>query len=481
MATVAPVCIIYFTLYGLTSTASNFTISDHAKTFDTTWPASAGQLTLHAVAPPTPTPVTTTAIPLCSLFYKLENTATSSNTTRTIYVPPAGGTAEPVSLTWSSIGGSVALDIVLPSTPTSSSSWSIATSNTSISSTLVLGSDSASTTSSGIPTAGSNCPYPGDPGLATGPAVGLAFGCLFAGALLALALGLFCFRRYARGQPGSRSQGGGGAIPLAPSSTNSLTRVFEKLPAPITHTEFKQEALQWNISIKNYLENHADLVSDLRGAGGQILPATEQLNILAGHNAPWHRLLRDKTSRYSGLRMFIARIIANGVNPETAAETSLLPKNVLRSYQDIVASGKQNHNVPLMHNIWRAMTMNLISTTYQTSNIASLAAGPLFPSIQETAKTIHDALNPLLLRHSEPEVASEVNSLADVVAKGTLLGLHMFEQSNPTSFFWHPSGEQRDRSSENTLIVFPGIRQRRVQPGSREPKHESVIVQPVRA
>ncbi|WYZ36264.1 hypothetical protein EsH8_XII_000014 [Colletotrichum jinshuiense] len=250
---------------------------------------------------------------------------------------------------------------------------------------------------------------------------------------------------------------------------------------PITHTQFEQEALQWNISIKNYLENHADLVNDLRGSGSQTFLAAEQLNVLAGYNAPWHRLLRDKTSRYNGLRMLIARIIANGVNPETAAETSLLPKNVLRTYQDIVAGGKQNHNVPLMQNIWRAMTMNLISTTYKTSTDASLATSPLFSSIQETAKTIHDALGPLLLRRSEPEAVSEANSLVDVIAKGTLLGLRMFEQSNPTSFFWQPSGELRDRSSEKMLIVFPGIKQRRMQPGSKELKHESVIVQPVRA
>ncbi|KAK1640652.1 hypothetical protein BDP81DRAFT_391313 [Colletotrichum phormii] len=270
-------------------------------------------------------------------------------------------------------------------------------------------------------------------------------------------------------------------MPLVPSSLNSLTRVLEKLPAPITHTQFEQEALQWNLSIRNYLENHADLLIDLSRARSQTFLAAEQLSVLAGHDAPWHRLLRDETSRYNALRMLIARIIANKVNPETAAETSLLPKDVLTTYQDIVAGGKQNPNVPLMQNIWRAMTMNLVSTTYQTSTAASLATGTLSRSIQETTKTIRDALDPLLLRHSEPEAASEAHSLVDVVAKGTLLGLRMFEQSNPTRFFWQPSGELRDRSSEKTLIVFPGIKQRRIQPGSKDPGHESVIVQPVRA
>ncbi|GKT52235.1 uncharacterized protein ColSpa_12416 [Colletotrichum spaethianum] len=270
-------------------------------------------------------------------------------------------------------------------------------------------------------------------------------------------------------------------MPLAPSSSNSLTRLVEKLPAPITHTQFEQEALQWNISIKNYLENHADLIIDLSRARGKPFLAAEQLSVLAGHDAPWHRLLRDKTNRYNAMRMLIARIIANRVDPETAAETSLLPKDILRTYHEIVTGGKQNPNVPLMQNIWRAMTMNLVSTTCQTSTAASLATSTLFPSIQETAKTIHDALDPLLLRRSEPEAASEAHPLVDVVAKGTLLGLHMFEQSNPTRFFWQPSGELRDRSSEKTLVVFPGIIQRRIQPGSKEPKHETVIVQPVRA
>ncbi|KAK1990647.1 hypothetical protein LX36DRAFT_675760 [Colletotrichum falcatum] len=253
------------------------------------------------------------------------------------------------------------------------------------------------------------------------------------------------------------------------------------LPAPITHTQFEQEASQWNFNIRNYLDNHADLTVDLSSVRGQRLLAIEQLNTLAGHDAPWHRLLRDKTSRYNAMRMLIARIIANRVDPETSVETSLLPRSVLRAYQDIVAGGKQNLSVLGMQNVWRAVTMNLVLATHQTSTAASLAASSRFPSIQETATIIRSALAPLLLRQSKPGADSEAYSLVDVVAKGALLGMRMFEQNNPTRFFWQSGDESRDRSSKDSLIVFPGIKQRSMEPGSKEPRRESVIAYPVRA
>lgn len=188
------------------------------------------------------------------------------------------------------------------------------------------------------------------PGLATGSAVGLAFGCLFAGALLALALAFFCLRRREtfpkqtsfQRRLSSRGQGGNEVVPLAKPPSNSFTHVLERLPAPITHTQFEKEASQWNTSIQNYVANHVDRNIDLSTARGQTLLASDQLSTLAGHDAPWHRLLRDKTTRYNALRMLIARIIANRVDPETAAEASLLPQTVLGAYQDIVAGGRQN-------------------------------------------------------------------------------------------------------------------------------------------
>ncbi|KAF6829096.1 hypothetical protein CPLU01_08109 [Colletotrichum plurivorum] len=331
-----------------------------------------------------------------------------------------------------------------------------------------------------------NCTPNVSPGLATGSAVGLAFGCLFAGALIALALGFFCLRRrqsFAKQTSfqrrlSSRGHGGNEVVPLAKPPSNSFAHVLEKLPAAITHTQFETEASQWDTNIKNYVANHADLAIDLSTARGQTLLLSEQLSTLAGHDAPWQRLLRDKSTRYNAMRMLIARIITTRVDPETAAETSLLPQNVLRAYQGIAAEEKQTSD---MRNIWRAMTMNLMSTTYQTSTAASLAKSPAYPSIGETAKIIHHALAPLLLRHSESGSDSETQSLVDVVAKGTLLGLHMFEQSNPTKFFWKTDEVMRDRSSKELLIVFPGIKQRRMQSGSREPRHESVIVHPIRA
>ncbi|KAF6804665.1 hypothetical protein CSOJ01_10016 [Colletotrichum sojae] len=341
---------------------------------------------------------------------------------------------------------------------------------------------SASTTSS-------NCTPHGSSGLGTGSAVGLAFGCLFAGALIALALGFFCLRRrqtFAK-QPSfqrrlsSRGHGGNEVVQLAKPPSNSFAHVLEKLPAAITHTQFETEASQWDTNIKNYLANHADLAIDPSTARDQTLLASEQLGTLAGHDAPWQRLLRDKPTRYNAMRMLIARIITNRVDPETAAETSLLPQNVLKAYQDIAAGETQTSDVGLMRNIWRAMTMNLISTTYHTSTAASLATSTAYPSIGETAKIIHHALAPFLLRHSESGSDSETQSLVDVVAKGTLLGLRMFEQSNPTKFFWKTDEGMRDRPSKESMIVFPGIKQRRMQSGSREPRHESIIVHPIRA
>lgn len=120
-----------------------------------------------------------------------------------------------------------------------------------------------------------------------------------------------------------------------------------------------------------------------------------------------------------------------------------------------------------MQNVWRTLSVDLLSSTYSTSITPLRSSDPRSGALEDTVAVIMKALEPLRLKQRGSETR-EHEMLIELVAKAALLGLRLFMQTAPTELFWSDSSSRGHNSQVSQhMEVFPGVRQWTGTKGSR--------------
>lgn len=172
-------------------------------------------------------------------------------------------------------------------------------------------------------------------------AAGIGVGSAFAGALVAVST---CFiwlmiRQKFPHRRTSRNLFSHGARPTITTLPAALERLEDTFPQALTHAELAKEASHLETAIRNYLDNYIDWDSS------PTLPPLydDRLSDLAGGiKIDWKSKLYSKGSRSVTLRMFVARFLASRIDVTGAPGSTLLPPEVMRTYQTIMAGKKKN-------------------------------------------------------------------------------------------------------------------------------------------
>lgn len=172
-------------------------------------------------------------------------------------------------------------------------------------------------------------------------AAGIGVGSAFAGALVAV-FTCFIWLMVRQKFPQRRQTRNLFSHAVRPANTTlpiALERLEDTFPQALTHTELAKEASQLETAVRNYLDNYIDWDSS------PTLPPIydDRLNDLSGGmKTDWKSKLYAKGSRSVTLRMFVARVLASRIDVTGAPGSTLLPPEVLRTYQTIVAGKKKN-------------------------------------------------------------------------------------------------------------------------------------------
>lgn len=196
-------------------------------------------------------------------------------------------------------------------------------------------SSSAAPSSSATETSSCHCTY------SKSTTAGIGVGSAFAGALVALVIGFAWFFTARRRHPQhrkSRNIFSQAARPTAITLPAAIDRLDDALPQALTHAELAKEASQLETAIRNYLDNYIDW------DGSPKSPPLDdgRLSELAGGlKIDWRQKLHSKSSRSVTLRMFVARFLAARVDVTGAPGSTLLPPEVMRTYQIVLAGQKK--------------------------------------------------------------------------------------------------------------------------------------------
>lgn len=245
--------------------------------------------------------------------------------------------------------------------------------------------------------------------------------------------------------------------PTAITLPGALDRLDDALPQALTHAELAKEASQLETAIRNYLDNYIDWDGSPKSPPLDDVRLSE---LAGGLRVDWRQKLHSKSSRSVTLRMFVARFLAARVNATEAAESTILPLDVMRTYQIVLAGQKRMLMGPAFQHAfqhtWRAMTAYLVSGDYPQDRESVSPNNRSYEAINREASYLREALAPLRCRRKGSE-EREMDVLRELLAKAALLGLHMFSQRSATEFFWTQKFE-----------VFPGLRQKPLLPGAMD-------------
>lgn len=172
-------------------------------------------------------------------------------------------------------------------------------------------------------------------------AAGIGVGSAFAGALVTIST---CFiwlmiRQKFPHRRKSRNLFSHAARPTITTLPAALERLEDTFPQALTHAELAKEASHLETAIRNYLDNYIDWDSS------PTLPPLydDRLSDLAGGiKIDWKPKLYSRGSRSVTLRMFVARFLASRIDVTGAPGSTLLPPEVMRTYQTIMAGKKKD-------------------------------------------------------------------------------------------------------------------------------------------
>lgn len=116
--------------------------------------------------------------------------------------------------------------------------------------------------------------------------------------------------------------------------TAALDRIDHDLPQASTHAELLKEAMQLEVTLGNYVDNFID------SNGTPTLPLhnDDELSRLAGgFERSWNQRLLNQGTRSITLRIFLAHFLAARIDPLGDTRSTLLPPEILQTYQAATA------------------------------------------------------------------------------------------------------------------------------------------------
>lgn len=173
----------------------------------------------------------------------------------------------------------------------------------------------------------------------SGATAGIALGCAFAGAAITSAIFLLIYRRQSANRHQSNPKPKKSNPPKEerqPKRDESYKSVLNHLPQDLVNDQLKDlcSGLMHWIHVFVRSDIHMDPI-----AAGTI--DTDKLERLLGRGASdwtstqWATALYDPENRQEALQSYLMRVVYTRIDPEGDPDTTLLPVDILRFYQQL--------------------------------------------------------------------------------------------------------------------------------------------------
>ncbi|KAK7987492.1 3-oxoacyl- reductase [Apiospora arundinis] len=368
-----------------------------------------------------------------------------------------------------------------------------------------LASTSPNSSMSDQTTAPTSTSKPSAPSYSPGALAGVAIACAIGSALL-VGLVWFLMSRRSKGRrstailPGysskrQRPHSTTLAPPPAPRRQQQQQKLhqvvpgvdidLDELPQEAPHDELRRSLSHIETDIKNWV---LQFFQDSPSAVGKDTRQYQALLSLVspgstphqsggkGGNSEtlhWLRQVHGKKQGILFLRVYVARLLFDRIDPVGDPSQTMLPRRILRFYQDMSlpsssstrAPGADPQLLPKEAHYWRSTTVSLMTRRRPSS--FSEPDDENAETVANLGTQLLEVLQPMRNnRGSEQRCLEKFGSIARDVAQ---LGLRLFAQTHPVHVYWSPDR----RGQPQQLVVFPGLKQYRL-----DSRQEICVVEP---
>ncbi|KAF2646543.1 hypothetical protein P280DRAFT_415937 [Massarina eburnea CBS 473.64] len=323
----------------------------------------------------------------------------------------------------------------------------------STSSTSSIPSSTSSIPSSTSPTPSSTGKMdPKKNGLGTGAVVGVAIGCLIAGALIAGLLA-FCFMK--RKKPKSARDSEASALALMYQEKGPAVKAVSVpfameggIPQPLEDKAVSGEISKISNLIKNHVQSyyHSKSVNpglidydDIQALGDDLPVSVGTLTTLLGNAA----------TREPALRFCIAWVITSRIQLHDSPTTTFLPHEISECLRSMSPLDRGSKVHAMYFAKWRVITAELIRSTYVRTPFS--AKDSRVHNIQAAASLLGNVLRPY--SDSRMDEKERSRNLEEILKRAAQFAFTLFSQPAGYDFDW----ENEQDVQSGSICIFPAL------------------------
>ncbi|KAF2269554.1 hypothetical protein CC78DRAFT_282382 [Lojkania enalia] len=299
-----------------------------------------------------------------------------------------------------------------------------------------------------------------DDGISKGGVVGIAIGCLVAGALIA---GLLMWlrsgrsrRKHSSDQEASaiaflnREKGAAAKAHSVETGSPASQAILSALPQPLEDKAISGEVSKLSNLIKNHVQSYYHT--------GRIIPRMLDLDDLQafGSNLPistgtLSTLLGNSETREIALRFSIAWVLVSRIEYYDEMSATFLPPEVARCFQSISLVNRSSRAHAIFFANWRAITAELLQPAYIQHPFSAL------DSRNDSIQTALDILDAILQPYADARMDNHQRrcNLEEILKRAASFAFTLFAQPGTWTFDW----QEEQGVQSGSLCIFPALLQ----------------------